>query len=86
MGLAEAGATIQLCLVDCCYDSTSARGCRGSEALWDDMRQSRKSQINVFPPKFWKRYKNKALESETARRKKIKRRRIKQFFKITKII
>lgn len=37
--------------------STSARGCRGSAALWADMRQSRKSQINLFLPKFWKRYK-----------------------------
>lgn len=48
MDLAEAGATIQLCSEYCWYDSTSARGCRGSGALWDDMRQRRKSQINFF--------------------------------------
>lgn len=82
MDLAAAGATIQLCLVDCWWLNL----CRGSGALWDDMRQSRKSQINFFPSQILdkihkgdiNRSKNTALESETAGRKKFKRKRIKQ--------
>lgn len=85
MDLAEAGATTQLCLVDCWYDSTSARGCRRSAALWDDMRQSRKPN-KPFSSQILEKIhegdinqsKNKALDTETAGRKEIKIKRIKQ--------
>lgn len=86
MDLAEAGATIQLCSVYCWCDSTSARGCRGSgyetkekepNKLFSSqlLEKIHKGDINLS--------KSKALECETAGRKKFKRKRIKQ--KIKKI-